>query len=78
MVYKKVLDIIDELARNKIWFRLSSDIRPRSLAIEASLPGEKWEIEVFENGSVECERFVSEGTIHGEQWLIDAIERVKD
>ncbi len=50
----------------------------RTVMVMVSVPGERWEVEVFEDGSVECEKFMSNGQIRDEAWLVDAIERNKD
>jgi hypothetical protein len=35
--------------------------RPDTLMVCVAVPGQRWEIEFFENGTVEVERFVSTG-----------------
>ena len=37
--------------------------------VEIAVPGERWEVEFFADGTVEVERFVSEGGICGESEL---------
>ncbi len=34
-----------------------------SISVLAKLPGERWEIDVMEDGDVDFERFVADGTI---------------
>lgn len=74
----KLLDIIDRLKDYKIYFELSAHMDRRTVMVMVSVPGERWEVEVFEDGSVECEKFMSNGQIRDEAWLVDAIERNKD
>ena len=60
--YRVLLDLLRSLDADRITYRLS---RPRDEAVmvEAAVPGERWEIEVFEDGHVEFERFRSLGNI---------------
>lgn len=60
--YTLLLDLLRSLDADRITYRLS---RPRDEAVmvEAAVPGERWEIEVFEDGHVEFERFVSTGHV---------------
>lgn len=70
---KKLLDPLDRLEREKIWYRLEH-IRD-SLMVETAVPGERWEIEFFPDGSVEVERFISTGTI-GHDELIELLFQI--
>lgn len=35
--------------------------RPEAIMVSVAVPGERWEIEFFDDGHVELERFVSQG-----------------
>jgi len=35
--------------------------RPEALMVSVAVPGERWEIEFFDDGHVELERFISHG-----------------
>ncbi|MDQ2745384.1 MAG: hypothetical protein M3Z66_24240 [Chloroflexota bacterium] len=50
-----------------MWYRLES-IRD-AILVEISTPGTRWEVEFFEDGRVEVERFRSDGTIDDETAL---------
>jgi hypothetical protein len=39
--------------------------------VNVAVAGERWEVEFFEDGSVEVERFVSSGGINGEEVFSD-------
>jgi len=41
-------------------------------------PGERWEIEFLADGSVEVEKFTSNGEIHGEDILSELFSRYSD
>jgi len=63
----KLLVFLDKLEEQKIWYRLAH-IRDSIMVITA-IPGERWEIEFFEDGHVEVERFISPGKIEDEDIL---------
>ena len=64
---KKLLDFLGALEDKHIYYQLSR-IRD-SVMVEISVPGERWEVEFFEDGHVEVEKFLSEGTIWPESEL---------
>lgn len=53
----KLLEFLDRLEDAKIDYRLAH-IRD-SIMVEMVVPGERWEVEFFENGQIAIERFVS-------------------
>jgi len=44
-------------------------VRPESVCVEVVVPGQRWEVEFMPNGSVEVERFISNGDIADESAL---------
>ncbi len=64
---RRLLDFLDRLEREAIWYRLEH-IRD-AIMIETAIPGERWEIEFFEDGHFEVERFRSAGNISGDEAL---------
>ena len=63
----KVIAFLDELEEKKIHYELGK-IRD-SILVEIAVPGERWEVEYFEDGHVEVERFFSKGEIRDETEL---------
>ncbi len=57
--FGKLLDFLDRLEKAKVWYRLEH-LRD-SVMILLSIPGEHWEVEFFEDGHVEIERFIGQG-----------------
>lgn len=51
---------LNKLAERSIFYRLSK-IRPESIMVEVAVPGQRWEVEFMEDGSVEIEKFISDG-----------------
>jgi hypothetical protein len=63
---KSLVDFLETLEQRKIYYKLNK-IRD-GILVEVTIPGQRWEVEFMANGSVEIEKFVSDGTIfdHGE------------
>lgn len=55
----KLLAFLERLEELKLHYRLAH-VRD-SIMVEIAVPGERWEVEFFDNGEVEIERFVSTG-----------------
>lgn len=49
--------------------------RDDAVSIRATVPGERWEIDVLDDGTVDFERFVSDGSILEHDDLKQYIER---
>jgi hypothetical protein len=62
-----LLAFLDRLEKAGVAYRLEH-IRD-SIMVIAAVPGERWEIEFFEDCRVEFERFVSTGSIEDETTL---------
>ena len=63
-----LLDFLDRLDQHRISYRLERN-RSESIMVLIAVPGERWEVEVMDEGHVEVERFLSDGTISGEETL---------
>ncbi len=75
--FNGLLTFIAELKERKIFFRLLYS-RPESVMVDISVPGERWEVEFMQDGSVEIERFVSDGSIAGREAIDDLFARFSD
>ena len=62
-----LLRFLDQLDLAKIAYRLER-VRD-SIMVVVAVPGERWEVEFFDDGQVEVERFSSTGMIEGEDVL---------
>lgn len=58
---KSLVDFLETLEEHKICYKLNK-IRD-SILVEIAIPGQRWEVEFMANGSVEIEKFLSDGTI---------------
>jgi hypothetical protein len=69
----KLLGLLERLDSAGITYRLEH-VR-ESIMIVVAIPGERWEVEVFNDSHVEIERFVSSGDIEDESLLEHLFER---
>ena len=72
----RLLPFLDRLEEKKIYYRLNR-VRD-AIMVEVAVPGERWEIEFFEDNHIEVERFVSDGEILDERELHDLFKRFSD
>lgn len=56
------------LDSHRIYYTLDK-VRDDAITIEVVVPGKRIEVEFFENGEIEIEEFVSDGRIHGQEYL---------
>ena len=64
---EKLLKFLNDLEDKHIYYKLNK-VRD-SIMVEVAIPGERWEIEFFEDGNVEVEKFISQGKILDETEL---------
>jgi hypothetical protein len=72
-----IYQLIELLSAKDIHFTLSSH-REEAIMATASIPGQLWEIEVFQDGSVEMEIFRSHGELYDEGRLVKEISALED
>jgi hypothetical protein len=70
----KLLEFISIIEKNNIFYRLEH-VRD-SIMVVMVVPGEYWEVEFFEDGSIEVERFVSSEGVRGEDYLNAEIDQL--
>jgi len=64
----KLLNFLCRLEKVKIYYRIEHN-RDDSIMVIPDVPGQKWEVEFFADGTVEIEIFKSDGKILGESEL---------
>jgi hypothetical protein len=72
---QKLLNFLDELESHKIYHRLERN-RSEAIMVRVDVPGQRWEVEFFADGTVEIEIFVSENGILSEGAAQAAINRL--
>jgi hypothetical protein len=72
-----LIDFLCRLEAAKIHFSLSR-IRDETVMVEIAVPGEHWEVEFFADGTIEIERYRSNGKIEDASALKELFERFGD
>jgi hypothetical protein len=73
--YRRLMKIIHALEAARVHFSVTR-YRRDAISVLATVPGERWEIDVLETGEVEFERFVSAGGVAGKAELREAIAKI--
>ena len=73
----KLINLFSRLRNAKIHYRLNQ-VRQEAIMVEIAVPGERWEVEFFGDGSVEIERFKSDGAIFGEEELAELFKKYSE
>ncbi|MBL7575892.1 hypothetical protein SAMN00017477_1883 [Peptoniphilus asaccharolyticus DSM 20463] len=71
-----LFSILKKLEDKNIFYKLAR-IRD-SVLIEVVVPGERWEIEVFEDGHLEIEKFISSGDIYDEKEISNLLKSFEE
>ncbi len=75
--FRILFEILAQLDEAKIAYTVTR-YRYDSISVLAHLPGERWEIDVMEDGDVDFERFVSNGEILEREDIGEYIKRFAD
>ena len=75
--FNDVITLLARLKAEKLDHRLTQ-IRDDSIAIEVNVPGEHWEIEFMADGTIDLERFRSQGVVDGREVLDKLIDEFSD
>ena len=65
-----IFEFLRQLEERRVLFRLEKF--RESLMVSLAVPGERWEVEFFEDGSVEVERFLSRGEV-GDSSMLETL-----
>ena len=78
METQKLNDFLNELEERKIFYKLSK-VRSEAIMVEIAVPGERWEVEFMDDGSIEIEKFISDGGVcYDEKELKNLFEEFSD
>ena len=72
---EKLLEFLYELHNRKIFYKLSND-NYEAIMVEIAVPGERWEVEFFADGSVEVEIFDHSSGVKGGEEAEKALARL--
>ncbi len=77
MSLKNILNFLRKLDEKSISYTISNPI-DNSIMIIVCLPGQRWEVEFMEDGTIEIEKFLSNGEIYGEEEIEKLFENFSD
>lgn len=60
---KELIHFLNKLEDKNIFYRLNK-VRNEAIMVEISVPGQRWEVEFMEDGTVEIEKFISDGDFY--------------
>ena len=60
---KKMLSFLNKLEKKSIYYKLNK-VRDEAIMVEVAVPGQRWEIEFLDDGSVDVEKFISEQDLY--------------
>ena len=72
--HTRLFDLLRQLEAARIHFTLDR-IREDSVAVLIAVPGERWELEIFSDGSTEVEIFRSDGVSGADDKLAELFRR---
>jgi hypothetical protein len=73
---ERLIDFLDELEDKKIYYKLDK-VRD-AIMVEISVPGQKWEVEFMQDGTIEIEKFMTTVEILDESELVHLFEEFSD
>lgn len=68
MDLKEFNTFLNKLEENKIFYKLDK-VRSEALMVEVVVPGQRWEIEFLDDGTVEIEKFISDKDMYNAREL---------
>jgi hypothetical protein len=75
--FHKLTSFLKQLEQAHIHYTLASH-RDEAIMVLVTVPGERWEVEFLDDGTVEVERFISNGEICGEEKLHALLTKYAD
>jgi len=72
--FDKLTSFLTDLERLEISYTLAHN-RDKAITVSIATPGERWEVEFLDDGSIEVERFISNGEVHGEEIVTELFAR---
>lgn len=75
--FGKLMAFLNLLEQEKISYSLAHN-RDETMMVNVAIPGQRWEVEFFADGSVEVEKFISSGDIAGEDVLSELFAMYSD
>ncbi|NRF96276.1 hypothetical protein HQN89_36530 [Paenibacillus frigoriresistens] len=74
---RDLISFLNKLEDKHIFYKLSK-IRNEAILVEVAVPGQRWEIEFMDDGTVEVEKFISDGEYYDVNELESLFEKFSD
>ncbi|MED4402042.1 hypothetical protein [Metabacillus fastidiosus] len=74
---KELINFLNKLEDNHISYKLEK-VRHEAIMVEVVVPGQRWEIEFMEDGTVEIEKFISDGEFYDINKIESLFENFSD
>lgn len=68
MELKSFIQFLNKLEASHIFYKLTK-VRAEGILVEIAVPGQRWEVEFLEDGTVEIEKFIGDGDYYDAQEL---------
>lgn len=76
-VFNKLVVFLQKLEQQGISYTMAHH-RDEAIMVTVALPGERWEVEFLSDGSVEIEKFISNGEVAEEEALSELFARYSE
>lgn len=63
MELKEFITFLNKLEENGTFYKLTK-VRKEAIMVEVAVPGQRWEIEFLEDGTVDVEKFISDKSMY--------------
>jgi len=74
---KDFLLFLNKLEESKIYYTLNK-VRDEAIMIDVAVPGQRWEIEFLDDGSVDVEKFIADGDLYDASELENLLKQFGD
>lgn len=72
-----LLSFLNKLEEKNIYYQLNK-IREEAMMVEIAIPGQRWEVEFLDDGSVDVEKFISDKDFYDESELEILLNQLSD
>lgn len=76
-VFDKLVLFLQNLEQQGVSYTLAHH-RDEAIMVSVAVPGERWEVEFLSDGSVDIEKFISNGEIAGEEVISELFARYSE
>ena len=77
MTHLNLLEFLNKLEEKNIYYQLNK-IREEAIMVEVVVPGQRWEIEFLDDGTVGVEKFISDKDFYDESELNGLFREFRD